>query len=317
MDKISVVMATYNGEKHIGRQLETLRDQTKAPDEVLILDDQSTDGTVRMIREFIKENRLKTWTLQQNETRLGWKKNFITGIRQASGDLIFLSDQDDVWYGNKIAEMAEAMSDPRILLLACDYNVIYEPGAIRAKVYQKTEKEAEGLVARYEFKTNFFMNPMPGCSYVLRKAFTEKVTDLWFPAAPHDEFLWLAATIQDGAYFYNRTLMDYIRYAGNSSEIRYKDIEMQEENLEYIGQMLERLKTITEQTAGEHRVTEDKKRKLEKATIWCEKRKTLMRTRNPIRWLLMCPYWGYYNSAQNCLSDLWLVLFGKFERKTR
>ena len=316
MDKISVVMTTYNGEAHIIKQLESLKDQTRIPDEVLIFDDQSSDQTIGIIKSFLDTFSLPNWKLTINTRRLGWKMNFAEGIKQANGTFIFLCDQDDYWYKDKIEKMTEAIRDnDHILLLACDYNVIYEPGALKVKIYKKNKREAEGLIGRYEFKNNFFMTAHPGCSYVLRNTFVKSVIDQWFSGAPHDEFLWLMATIQDGAYFYNEPLMDYIRYAGNSSEIRYKDIDMQIENIDYIGQMLEKLKEYTEMHP--ENITGDKTKKLDRAIIWCNKRKRLMTSRNPIIWLLMVRYWRYYNSARNCLSDLWLVLFGRFERKTR
>ena len=306
MDKVSVVMATYNGENRILKQLESLRKQTKAPDEVLIFDDLSTDGTAEMIRSYIGQNGLSGWKLEINSAQKGWKRNFAEGIRKASGEFIFPCDQDDVWDENKIQQMTEAAeADEHILLLACDYRVVYEPGAVRAKIYQKTVREATGLVSRYEFKQNFFMNPCPGCSYLVRKSFADQVLEQWFSAAPHDEFLWLMATVRDGAYFYNRSLMDYYRYAESASNIRYKDIPMQKENIAYIGEMLRRL--LPE-------AMPEKIPRIEEAIIWRKKREQLMNTRNPLRWLGMMPYWGYYNSPKNCLSDLWLVLFGKFKR---
>ena len=310
---ISLVITTYNGSSHIMMQLESLRLQTVQPNEVLLFDDLSTDNTTDIIRQYIQLYQLTTWKLQINSTRLGWKKNFMEGIKKASGDLIFLCDQDDKWYPNKIEKMVDAISlNNCILILSCDYNVVYEPGSIRSKVYKKNRRERNGLIAKYEFKTGFFMNPKPGCSYVLRKSFFDDVNDLWFEGAHHDEFLWLMATIQDGAFFYNETLMDYIRYCGNSSEIRFKDINMQMKNLIYIEKMLSQMNKYAKMNPD--KVTRDKKKRIEKALVWCNKRQILMKTRNPIRWLLLMPWWGYYNSTINCLSDLYLILFGKFKR---
>lgn len=311
--QISVVMTTYNGKEHLQKQLLSLLQQQRAPEEVLIYDDGSDDGTLDEIRSFIRENGLTNWKLQVNTERKGWKRNFMDGMRQAQGELLFPCDQDDIWYPQKLQEMEAAMEEnPQILLLACDYHVVYEPGALRAKIYQKTEAEKNGLVAKYNFTTHFFMNPYPGCSYAVRKSFFDQVQALWFDAAPHDEFLWLMATIQDGAWFYNRTLMDYLRYASNASSIHYKDIPMQQENLRYIAGSLQRL----EQFGAAHpdAVAPEYRRQIRTAQTWCAKRQELMRTRNPLRWLAMAPWWGYYNSPQNCLSDLWLVLFGAFRR---
>lgn len=100
-NKISVVLCTYNGGKFLSEQLQSIIDQTRLPDEIVICDDCSTDNTIQVIREFIcKEPDLIQ--LSQNQTQLGYIKNFESGIRLATGDIIFLSDQDDVWDKRKI-----------------------------------------------------------------------------------------------------------------------------------------------------------------------------------------------------------------------
>ena len=312
--RISLVMATYNGADHLNQQLSSIKSQSLQPDEVLIFDDQSTDNSVDIITSFINNNHLSHWSITVNKENLGWKKNFIIGIGKASGDYIFLCDQDDIWYENKIEWMIKAIQENQeILLLACDYDIIYEPGAIKSKVYKKKRSEKKGLINRYRFTKSFFKNPKPGCSYVFRRQFFNEVAQLWFENAPHDEFLWLMATIQDGAFFYNSKMMSYVRYANNASEIRYKDIKMQLENLEYINETLLRLKQFSEQYPN--RVKPEKRRIIDQAICWCEKRQKLMYSRNPKDWLKTIPWWGYYNSPKNCLSDLYLVIFGSFKRK--
>ncbi len=310
---VSVIMATWNGTGYIGEQLDSLRRQTRQPEEVLIFDDCSADGTAEYIQEYISEYDLRNWNIQVNEINLGWKRNFVQAMKQAKGELIFLCDQDDIWYPEKIQEMTAAMQDrPEILVLACDYQVVYRDGAIRAKVYRKRGIEKRSEVAPYRFTRNFFKNPNPGCSFVIRKSFLNQVIDLWFAEAPHDEFLWLMAAMRDGAFFLNRKLMDYIRYGGNSSDIRYKDIPAQQKNLEYISHMLTIMADYGIRNADQ--VTEQKAALIREAKTWCGKRKKLMETGNPVRWLLMMPWWGFYNSFANCLSDLYLVLFGSFRR---
>ena len=236
------------------------------------------------------------------------------GLDKASGDILFPCDQDDVWYPEKIREMTEAMEhNPQIKLLACDYRVVYEPGALKAKIYKKTEAEKQGHITKYGFTKHFFMNPYPGCSYAVRRTFFDEVNSLWFEGSPHDEFLWLMATIQDGAWFYNKVLMDYVRYSDNASGIHYKDIALQQENLCYIHRQLNALQAFAASHSG--KVKEAYKYELSNAQIWCAKRQKLMETRNPLRWLLLAPWWGYYNSPKNCLGDLWLVMFGSFRRQ--
>lgn len=87
---------------------------------------------------------------------------------------------------------------------------------------------------------------------------------------------------------------------------------MQQENLRYIAQMLEKLESFA--AAHPDQVKDPYLRHIRIAKTWCAKRQKLMETRNPFRWLSMAPWWGYYNSPKNCLSDLCLVFLGRFLR---
>lgn len=99
---ISVAMATYNGEKYIEQQLDSIRNQKQKPDEVIICDDGSTDNTVVVINEYIKKYKLKQWIVVENEKNLGYFDNFFKAIKLCKGDTIYLSDQDDIWDLEKI-----------------------------------------------------------------------------------------------------------------------------------------------------------------------------------------------------------------------
>ena len=85
INRVSIVLSTYNGEKNVLEQMESLLHQKRVPDEVLIFDDCSSDGTVDIVKRFIKENALDTWKLVVNKKNKGWKRNFIEGRLQAKG----------------------------------------------------------------------------------------------------------------------------------------------------------------------------------------------------------------------------------------
>ena len=309
--KTSVVMACFNGEKRITRQMDSLRKQTLPADEVILVDDCSTDHTVKLIRDYIRDNQLNDWTLHINEHNMGWKANFFSALAMASGDLLFLCDQDDEWETAKIEKMTQAMEvHPEIDLLACDYETAYEPGAVSQKKYRKQKTESQGIISPYCFTSRFFQNPSPGCTYAIRKTFFDGTKSYWFPEAPHDEFLWLLAAMKNSAWFLNENLMTIHRYENNASDIRYKDIPKQKENLRYIEKMLEKMKAYADEKQADH----DKTKMIGQAETWCRKRQKLMDNRNPFYWLSMAPYWKYYNSFRNCLSDLYLVIFGSFKR---
>ena len=94
---ISVVMCCYNGEKYIQEQMDSLKNQSRKADEIIIIDDCSKDDTVQIIKNYIQQNELHSWKLIENKKNKGWKENFMFGIRQAKGEVIFPCDQDDIW----------------------------------------------------------------------------------------------------------------------------------------------------------------------------------------------------------------------------
>lgn len=104
---ISVVMATYNGSKYIIEQLDSIKNQTKVPDEVIICDDCSTDDTCKIIEDYLKLNHLKGWKLFRNKKNKGFYMNFFNALERTKGDIIFLSDQDDIWDEKKIETFSE------------------------------------------------------------------------------------------------------------------------------------------------------------------------------------------------------------------
>ncbi|MBG0792635.1 glycosyltransferase [Methylocystis sp. H62] len=102
--KISIAMATFNGANYVRHQLESFTRQTRLPDELIICDDCSTDETTTIISKFAKAAPFNV-TLIKNEANLGYNKNFPKAISECSGDLIFISDQDDIWLPEKISYM--------------------------------------------------------------------------------------------------------------------------------------------------------------------------------------------------------------------
>ena len=97
-------MCTYNGEKYIKEQLESILNQTIAIDEIIICDDGSNDKTIQIIEEIQLEYPNKI-SLYKNQVNLGSNKNFEKAITICSGDYIFLSDQDDIWKNNKVEKI--------------------------------------------------------------------------------------------------------------------------------------------------------------------------------------------------------------------
>lgn len=103
--RVSVAIATFNGARYLDAQLRSIEHQTLKPDEIVISDDSSCDNTLKIITDFQQTTEIDV-RISSNPHRLGFVKNFERAISLCSGDLIFLSDQDDVWYPNKISTIA-------------------------------------------------------------------------------------------------------------------------------------------------------------------------------------------------------------------
>jgi glycosyltransferase involved in cell wall biosynthesis len=118
--KISIAMATYNGAQYIQEQLQSFVDQTRQPDELIITDDCSTDQTEAIVREFAKTAPFAV-EFHRNEKNLGYCGNFNAALMKTTGDLVFLSDQDDVWFPEKIEHMiGVAERNPQALVVMND-----------------------------------------------------------------------------------------------------------------------------------------------------------------------------------------------------
>ncbi len=104
--KISIAMTTYNGELYLLNQLESFIFQTRQPDELVICDDGSVDGTIEIIENFSKKAPFPV-RVYRNSKRLGPSKNFGRAIEFCKGEIIALSDQDDVWFSNKLEKIEE------------------------------------------------------------------------------------------------------------------------------------------------------------------------------------------------------------------
>lgn len=123
---ISVAMATYNGEKYLGEQLNSFLHQTRLPDELVIFDDHSTDKTIDILKTF-RETAPFQVRLYKNRTNVGYARNFEKTIDKATGDFIFLSDQDDIWFNNKIETIVKVFeAHPEAWLVVNDQHFVDE-----------------------------------------------------------------------------------------------------------------------------------------------------------------------------------------------
>ena len=130
---VSIAMCTYNGEKYIEEQIESILNQSYKNLEIIICDDNSTDNTTKLIESYIKvDSRIKIFRNKQN---LGFIKNFEKAISLCNGEYIALSDQDDIWKLNKIELYLKKIKDN--ILIYSDLDMIDENGNLIGKNFAR------------------------------------------------------------------------------------------------------------------------------------------------------------------------------------
>jgi glycosyltransferase involved in cell wall biosynthesis len=122
--RISLAMCTFNGGRYLPKQLQSIVDQIRRPDEVIVCDDGSTDGTVDLLRTFAERAPFAVDLTRNNQT-LGSTRNFDLALSRCRGDVILLCDQDDVWAPSKLARFeAEFATHPSAGIVASDQEII-------------------------------------------------------------------------------------------------------------------------------------------------------------------------------------------------
>jgi glycosyltransferase involved in cell wall biosynthesis len=115
LPRIAVVLCTHNGEKFLSTQLESLTKQTFQPDEIVISDDASTDGTRALLESFARDSAIPV-KLVCNNPPLGFADNFLSACTHVQADWIAFCDQDDIWHANKLEACAAAM-EPDVVMI--------------------------------------------------------------------------------------------------------------------------------------------------------------------------------------------------------
>ena len=104
---ISVALCTYNGEKYVKDQLDSILNQTYSNLEVIVLDDASTDRTDIILSEFTDSRMI----FFKNDKNLGFNDNFQKCLNMCTGEYISIADQDDIWMPNKIEELYKSIGN--------------------------------------------------------------------------------------------------------------------------------------------------------------------------------------------------------------
>lgn len=205
MPKTSVCMATYNGQRHLRRQLESILRQLGDNDEVIISDDNSTDKTKQVVDSFY-DSRIRFFT---NTGQRGPVGNFQNAINQSTGDYIFLADQDDVWLPNKIAVTTKLLLEYDLVLSNC--TVVDDALNIIHPSFFDVRRSKKG------FLRNLLKNSYMGCCMAFRRAVVSYTLPFPKQIHMHDWWIGLVTELKGKIYFCNEPLILYVRHGGNAS----------------------------------------------------------------------------------------------------
>ena len=227
--KISVVMATYNGEEYMVEQLNSIYNQTMPPDELIICDDRSSDNTVKLTEEYIKEHKLEEkWKIFVNEKNLGYADNFDNAARKANGELIFFSDQDDVWETDKIKIMTEIMNEhPECKVLCSDYTPWYTgEKAPQAPKSVMDRMPDNGVLEAVDLKKRSIYIGALGCCMCVRNDFYTAIRSYRFGGWAQDDRMWKMAQCAHGCLLLHRNLIKHRIHGNNTSTYgKYHTVE--------------------------------------------------------------------------------------------
>lgn len=222
---ISICLATYNGEKFIRKQMECFYHQTVKPDEVIICDDGSCDNTVNIINEFINEYQLKDkWILYQNSSNKGYPANFYYCMSLAKGDIVFLSDQDDIWSLDKLQKMAACLeSNPQINVLSCKMGLIDEnESKINTLIKPNFSKET-GEVQEISLNYVLYKNEWSGMVLAYRNVWYQSYIDkLSQSKCPHDLCICVLAAVHNSMYQLDLVLAYHRRHESNVGQEEHR-----------------------------------------------------------------------------------------------
>jgi glycosyltransferase involved in cell wall biosynthesis len=221
LERISVCMATYNGSKYLTDQLNSILKQLIDGDELIIVDDYSTDSTLNILRGF-KDSRIK---LIVNKANIGVNKSFEKAIASSKNEFIFMADQDDIWYENRVEKMLNILKRNDINLVSGNSRFIDSNGnefyyPIIALKENESRKTLKNL-----FKIFLGKGAYCGCAMAFRRELLNII--LPFPDYIESHDLWIAkASILQKKSYHLEDIVLYRRIHGSNASIIQRPLIM-------------------------------------------------------------------------------------------
>ena len=215
--KVQILLATYNGEKFIREQLDSIINQTYKSWEILIHDDGSVDNTISILNEYHNNYPKKIRLLIDQKIFSSASKNFFHLIenRSKEANLYCLCDQDDIWHKNKldlIIERYNSTDYKKPLLIHSDLSLINARGKLLEKSHNKLINQQKNFITK---EGSLYYNPVPGCAMSINSALADKISFSKYMVM-HDWWILLSAMhVNTTVLYIDLPLVAYRQHSGN------------------------------------------------------------------------------------------------------
>tara|TARA_B110000240_G_C13501732_1_gene454171 strand:- start:215 stop:1177 length:963 start_codon:yes stop_codon:yes gene_type:complete len=212
-ENVSVALATYNGEKYLKDQLDSIYRQTINNIEVVVVDDFSNDNTLSILKSYNKKYGLKYFV---NNATLGVTKNFEKAISLCQGEFILLSDQDDIWRNDKIEILLKNIGKNSLIYSNADIideNNCSKNDSAKARNYIYGIDSSNQNFYKYAVLNSFVL----GCTIMFRQSLLKSVVPILDTTRNHDWFITCIAHQNGGVKYLDKKLTLYRHHKGNYS----------------------------------------------------------------------------------------------------
>ncbi len=210
---ISIALATFNGSRYLREQLKSLAEQICLPDELVVTDDCSTDDTLQIVAEFAAQAPFKVRAVK-NDSRLGYRDNFMKAAALCSNPIIAFCDQDDIWHKDKLSDVVKQFEDPAVMLVHHNANLI-DAGGKFLKLALEPRMLAEKLAPRYFAMgfTEIFRRELLAFSDLYNLSIDHQEPK---EKMAHDKWVFFLAASLGKIVYLERPLVDYRQHPRNT-----------------------------------------------------------------------------------------------------
>lgn len=214
-EKIDVLLATYNGERYVKEQIESILNQSYKNIHLIISDDNSTDNTRKILKQYEKNERISIYFQKEN---LGYIKNFEFLLKQVQSNYYMLSDQDDVWLPKKIEKSMETLKKQNADLVFGDLEVVDENlNTIYASFgdFMKLNRKIKKYIN--SDKINYLYNCVTGCTLLSKKEYIKDILPLPHNSkyVPHDYWIGLIVSLKGKLAYMPEKYIKYRQHGDN------------------------------------------------------------------------------------------------------